>query len=209
MNWWRERCLEWCHDRVEDGRFADQKYLDDWPTRFRSVVVLQHKGAGLAPWNVSGSELRDEAGNVLVDNQPLIFYHFHHLRRLTSYLVDPGLDDYGARMGATLRKRVYAPYLRELKSWNARPISGTSGSWSARPSLLSGKLDRGHAPQRKGSAKSWLRNSLLLIAGSASISLCLLPRTGVVVLSRVALARLRGQGMPARRRLREAAGHEA
>ena len=195
LNWWRERCLEWCHDWVEDGRFADQKYLDDWPTRFRGVVVLQHKGAGLAPWNVSGSELRDEAGTVFVDNQPLIFYHFHHLRRLTSYLVDPGLDAYGARMGATLRKRVYAPYLRELQVLERQTDVRDFQVLERQALLTDGKLDRG-APhlQRKGSIKSWLRNTLLLIAGSASISLCLLPRTGVVVLSRVALARLRGQG---------------
>ena len=31
LQWWRERCLEWCHDRFENDRFADQKYLDDWP----------------------------------------------------------------------------------------------------------------------------------------------------------------------------------
>jgi hypothetical protein len=25
IDWWRERCIEWCYDRVEGGRFADQK----------------------------------------------------------------------------------------------------------------------------------------------------------------------------------------
>src|SRR5207237_1146927 len=37
LRWWREQCIEWCYDRIEDNRFADQKYLDDWPTLLGSV----------------------------------------------------------------------------------------------------------------------------------------------------------------------------
>src|SRR5262249_40688234 len=28
VSWWRDRCNEWCFDRLEGDRFADQKYLD-------------------------------------------------------------------------------------------------------------------------------------------------------------------------------------
>src|SRR5262249_44798941 len=31
LNWWRERCIEKCSDTADQGHFADQKYLDDWP----------------------------------------------------------------------------------------------------------------------------------------------------------------------------------
>ena len=53
LTWWRERCLEWCFDREEPSRFADQKYLDDWPSRFEDVHVVRHKGANVASWNLA------------------------------------------------------------------------------------------------------------------------------------------------------------
>lgn len=31
---WRNQCLEWCYNRVEGDRFADQKYLDTWPKTY-------------------------------------------------------------------------------------------------------------------------------------------------------------------------------
>ena len=91
LEWWRARCLEWCYDRVEDGRFADQKYLDDWPQRFRDVVVLQHKGANVAPWNVFQYRITRENGQVHIDGDELVFYHFHRLKLLNRWLCDPGL----------------------------------------------------------------------------------------------------------------------
>lgn len=115
LQWWRERCLEWCYDRVEHGRFADQRYLDDWPVRFRRLLVLQHKGAGLAPWNVSRYRLWLEGGRVMVDESPLVFFHFQRFTALNRWIADPGLSPYGASLTRTLRRRVYAPYVRELE----------------------------------------------------------------------------------------------
>jgi hypothetical protein len=131
LRWWRERCLEWCYDRVEAGKFGDQRYLDDWPERFAGVHVLEHVGAGLAPWNAEQYRIERSNGGVTVDGLPLVFYHHHSLtlvRGITS-LRRLGLGsgtyeltreplalvwrlDYP--MTPPERELVWEPYLREL-----------------------------------------------------------------------------------------------
>jgi hypothetical protein len=113
-SWWRERCIEWCYRRVEPGRYADQKYLDDWPTRFNGVTVLQHKGANVAPWNVESYSVRSVNSTLLVDEQRLIFFHYSGLRQLLGPLYDLGLNAYGVRPSREVLKQIYSPYLREL-----------------------------------------------------------------------------------------------
>lgn len=81
LNWWRQRCNEWCYDRVEDGKYGDQRYLDDWPDRFSKIHVLQQISAGVAPWNnIQYAITNDISGTPpLVNGKALIFYHFHAL----------------------------------------------------------------------------------------------------------------------------------
>lgn len=113
LTWWRDRCLEWCYDRLEDGKFADQKYLDRWPTLFEGVHVLEHKGANLAPWNWMNYHIRDDAGQIWVDNDPLIFYHFQGLKLLNPWLYDSGTLTYGL-MPEHIHRLLYTPYLDGL-----------------------------------------------------------------------------------------------
>ena len=113
---WREQCLDWCFDRVEPTRFGDQKYLDEWPSRYAGVVVFQHEGAGLAPWNVANHRFRSEGSRVFVDTDPLVFYHFSDLRVINRWLYDPGLWRYRETMDPTVKRHIYLPYVRELRT---------------------------------------------------------------------------------------------
>ncbi len=90
LRWWRERCNEWCYCEIDNGRYGDQLYLDDWPTRFRKVHVLEHIGAGVAPWNhIQYRFWNDASGRVRVDDREVIFYHFHSLDLVRPWLVVP------------------------------------------------------------------------------------------------------------------------
>jgi hypothetical protein len=80
---WREQCIEWCYYRLEEGRMGDQKYLDEWPVRYPSCHILQHPGAGIAPWNYAQYAFdQNSAGDITVQGAPLVFYHFHQFQLL-------------------------------------------------------------------------------------------------------------------------------
>jgi hypothetical protein len=82
---WREQCIEWCFHQLEEDRMGDQKYLDQWPGKYSGLLILQHPGAGVAPWNYSQYRFgRDERGTITVNGAPLIFYHFHQLQLLSN-----------------------------------------------------------------------------------------------------------------------------
>lgn len=82
---WREQCIEWCFHRLEEDRMGDQKYLDQWPGKYSCLHILQHPGAGIAPWNYSQYRFaEDDEGKSTVDGVPLIFYHFHQFQLLSN-----------------------------------------------------------------------------------------------------------------------------
>jgi hypothetical protein len=114
LNWWRERCLEWCYARHEDGKFGDQGYLNDWPERFEGVVVPQNIGLRPAPWNVGKYILSQESDGLLhVARTPLVCYHFHALRFCTSWLVF--IAGCQVEMSREWQSLIYRPYVKELE----------------------------------------------------------------------------------------------
>jgi hypothetical protein len=120
LKWWRERCIEWCYDLPDGGRMADQKYLNDWPIRFPSVVVLQHKGANLAPFNIGGYGLRWDGKRVLVEDQPLIFFHFHGFKQINQWIYVANLAPFQVRLSRFIRIHIFEPYIRTLLEWQRR-----------------------------------------------------------------------------------------
>lgn len=100
---WTDQCIEWCYWRHENDQYCDQKYLNEWPTRW-GAHSIQHKGANLAPWNQETQYTYSlRGGQIYVDDDELIWYHFH--KGLESgYIVEPFIQEH-----------VYGAYRRALE----------------------------------------------------------------------------------------------
>lgn len=118
LNWWRQACIEWCYNRFEEGKFGDQKYLDDWTTRFEGVHELKHLGGGVAPWNVQQYRISEQnsqlTGTDIASNQRfrLVFYHYHSLRFFEGDIVCYCDTDYD--LSKEVKELLYRPYLKVL-----------------------------------------------------------------------------------------------
>lgn len=148
---WRRRCIEWCHDRVEADRYADQKYLDAWPTAFAGVVECRHPGVNLAPWNWMNHRYTFAGGELRVDGQPLVIFHFAGFRPLGPSKAESGQLEYGI-MPLRVRSWIYGRYWRLLQE---------AGEWlmrvgAAKPSTF----------YRQESRSAWKTRLLRLLFGS-------------------------------------------
>lgn len=108
---WRRQCLDWCYDRVEGQRFADQGYLNDWPDTVEGTVVVDRPGVGLAPWNFMRYKLDFLPDPPTADADAVVFYHFQGLKQITANIWDTGLTGYGS-MPSAVRRRLYGHYIQ-------------------------------------------------------------------------------------------------
>jgi hypothetical protein len=103
LSWWQGKCIEWCFNRCEDGKCGDQKYLDDWPQRFGSVIhVLANLSLTLAPWN-----LERFLGQINQGYRPT-FFHFHGLRIISK-------DDIRLYFGYKIPKKGMTYYVQYIE----------------------------------------------------------------------------------------------
>ncbi len=151
LEWWRERCIEWCFDRVEADRYADQKYLDRFQALFRNVHAIAHPGANLAPWNLANHTVEWKDGAVHVDGRALVFFHFQGLRRLSDGWYDSNLTGYGARLTPAVRDHVFRPYLQALAK--TETFAATLGSGTVNDRIR--RRARGLTGLRYAAGRGW------------------------------------------------------
>ena len=125
MQWWRKQCIKTCSRFPIDGTFGEQKYLDEFESLGSNVKVIENVGLNVAPWNISNYRVKtDNSGNLMVNDNKLIFYHFHALKVAgeKSFKVENeiGVDTYQLTnpnyyLGKSVKELIYKPYLEILK----------------------------------------------------------------------------------------------
>lgn len=148
LSQWAVDCVDWCYDRLENGKFADQKYLDAWPARYGDRLAIAPKTLNLGPWGIGKGEFSSCGGVPCIDGEPIVLYHFQGLRlfgRRHYYL-----GYYYHHSVLDILKFLYEPYIRELQavehefgisSANSRYSNGSflyrlfTGYWLGHPLL--------------------------------------------------------------------------
>jgi len=152
LTWWKNACLDWCYAQPEEGKFGDQKYLDDWATRFKGVYVMQNLGGGVAPWNMQ--QYKIVKGNLLKkdkDEFHLVFFHFHGLK-----IFGNKVDLAPYFLSKEFKENYYLPYLNEL--------------FAIRKELLRYNLDlMRNSIVPKMTLKAFLRNILRILSNEYNV----------------------------------------
>lgn len=111
LDTWRAQCLDWCYDRLEGNRFADQKYLDNWPENYGDAVMIGDSTVNLGPWSLRKETISSVNGAIMADGKPLVSYHFQGVRLFSETWYYAGVSS--AFFPAVL-EILYEPYVREL-----------------------------------------------------------------------------------------------
>lgn len=115
LSWWRDVCNAWCYKELNENRYGDQKYLDEWENRFNNVRIIDNKGANLGTWNIENYNIHVINNNIFIDNEQLIFFHFHSFKKLSKKIYFTGyVKTLSTRI---IREKIYKPFMYEyLKS---------------------------------------------------------------------------------------------
>lgn len=135
MQWWQERCLEWCFERHEEGKFGDQKYLDAWPELFTNEVhIVKQTEKTLAPWNVKFFEklhgrlnpaFYHFQGFRIISQNEVRLYGGYEIGSLGSQLYERYLEAIRASVRTMKESGIVMPYIKEklgMKEWLGKTI---------------------------------------------------------------------------------------
>ncbi len=125
LKWWMTSCIDWCYAKVDGSRYGDQKYLDQFSSKFQGVHEIQHKGCGLAPWNLSTFNYDCE----------IILFHFQSFRIHSPYVFSAVIQIFNKCDLPNFKKKILRQYITVLME-NFKVITSHKQSNTSDKSML-------------------------------------------------------------------------
>lgn len=120
LDYWHQMCIKCCSTLNDGIHWGDQKYLEDFPRLFGNYVhICQHKGAGIAPWNMEDySSFRIDNNVIIYDvtgqSCEVVFYHYQGIKYLSPNEVEIGFKRGQKKLDYESINSLYKPYLKKL-----------------------------------------------------------------------------------------------
>jgi hypothetical protein len=119
LNDWISLCKNWCFFKPEKNKFSDQKYLESLFKKYKKdISIISHPGINVAPWNMKNIEFKKEKKIIFANNENLIFFHFHGVKKLTQNIFTLGTSNYNFFLKNTSKKIIYNEYIKLLKKYS-------------------------------------------------------------------------------------------
>jgi len=80
LNTFRKKCIDWCYDTVEPGRWSDQMYVNYWPWLYNDIKVIDDFGINANAWNIQDKSIHSNGGDLYINQNKLVFYHYSGFR---------------------------------------------------------------------------------------------------------------------------------
>ncbi len=121
LRWWESRLRTWCIDKLEEGYFVDQKWMDMVPGLFDSVYILRNPEFNVAFWNLHERQMGYHNKMYQVNNRPMIFYHFSSFcPEHPDIIIKYRKIDFGSHTRALFThysKRLYHHGYKKINTW--------------------------------------------------------------------------------------------
>ncbi|WP_303317369.1 hypothetical protein Q4Q34_01170 [Flavivirga abyssicola] len=116
LNWWEERTLKIGFDKVCDGLFVDQLWINLVPLFFDKVKIIRELGFNVAPWNLHerNNIKKIDQGYLMEDNSKLIFYHFSSYNYKTPNILSKYYNRYDKILLSSEVNKLYSQYHEKL-----------------------------------------------------------------------------------------------
>lgn len=118
INWWQERCTDYCKTDFPNGLFTDQKWIDLAPGLFNSVKIIRTPGYNVASWNLhSNIPFSKKESVYFCNNSRLKFFHFSGFTNgALKFIIDKDFS------GEILLESIYQEYGLLLNSFENKMI---------------------------------------------------------------------------------------